>query len=76
MDVGTNHRITWRNVNSTVDIKGGKTIAISVDDKDTNNHFAGQPVYGVITSLTRCSDIPGPNMEVLPPCTNSGSGGG
>jgi len=71
MDVGTNHRVTWRNVHSTVDIKGGKTITISVDDRDTNNHFAGQPVYGVVTSLTPCSDIPGPNMEVLPPCTSS-----
>jgi hypothetical protein len=52
MDVGTNHRIVWKNVHSTVDIRGGKTITIFVDSKDTNNHFAGQPMYGVVTSFT------------------------
>jgi hypothetical protein len=70
MDVGTNHRIIWTNVNSIVDIKGGKTIAISLDDKQTNNHFAGQTIYGVVKSFTRCSDIPGQNMEVLEPCSS------
>jgi hypothetical protein len=50
VDVGTNHRIVWKNVHSTIDIKGGKTIKISLDDKDTKNHFAGQPIYGVVTS--------------------------
>ena len=33
VDVGTNHRITWKNVNSTIDIKGAKIISISLDDK-------------------------------------------
>jgi hypothetical protein len=68
MDVGTNHRITWKNVNSIVDIKEGKTISISLDDKETDKHFAGQTIYGIVKSLTRCSDRPGPNMEVLEPC--------
>jgi hypothetical protein len=75
MYVGTNHRTAWRNVHSTIDIRGGKIITISVDDKDTNHHFAGQPVYGVVTSLTRCSDEPLPNMEVLPPCSTSPEAG-
>jgi hypothetical protein len=69
MDVGTNNRIVWKNVHSTIDIKGGKTFSTSVNDNETNHHFAGQTIYGVVTSLTRCSDQPGPNMEVLPPCT-------
>ena len=69
MDVGTNHRIVWKNVHSTIDIKGGKTISISLNTKETKNHFAGQTIYGVVTSLTHCSDEPGPNMEVLPPCS-------
>jgi hypothetical protein len=68
MDVGTNHRIVWKNVQSTIDIKGGKTISILLNDNQTNRHFAGQPIYGIVTSFTRCSDEPGPNMEVLPPC--------
>lgn len=70
MDVGTNHRISWINVPTTININGEKTISISVDDKATNKHFAAQPVYGVVTSLTPCSDIPGPNMEILPRCSN------
>jgi hypothetical protein len=69
MDVGTNHRITWKNVHSIIDIKGGKTIAISLDDKETNKHFAGQTIYGVVKSFIRCSNQPGPNMEVLAPCS-------
>lgn len=71
MDVGTDHRVVWKNVHSVIDIKRGKTISISVDDNETNDHFAGQPILGVATSLIRCSDEPGPNMEVLPPCTSS-----
>jgi hypothetical protein len=73
MDVGTNHRITWPSVHSTIDIKGGKTISISLDDKETNKHFAGQTVYGVVKSFTKCSDQPGANMEVLAPCSTSSS---
>jgi hypothetical protein len=68
VDVGTNHRMVWKNVHSTIDIKGGKTIVISLDHEETKNHFARQSIYGVVTSLTPCSDEPGPNMEVLPSC--------
>jgi hypothetical protein len=69
MDVGTNHRITWKNVHSIVDIKEGKTISISLDDKETDKHFAAQTIYGIVKSLARCSDRPGPNMEVPEPCS-------
>jgi hypothetical protein len=71
VDVGTNHRIVWNDVQSTIDIKkGGKILAISLNDTQTNNHFGGQAVFGIVTSFIRCSDVPGPNMEVLPPCLN------
>jgi hypothetical protein len=69
MDVGTNHHIVWRNVPTTIDIHGGKTIIISVDDKATNHHFAGQPILAVVNSFIQCADVPGPNMEVLPSCS-------
>ena len=72
MDVGTNHRIVWKNVPTTIHINGDKTIIISVDTKATNNHFAGQPIVGVVKSFTLCSDIPGPNMEILPICSSVG----
>jgi hypothetical protein len=51
MDVGTNHKVVWKNVPALVDIKGGKTIIISVDNKATNNHFASQPILGVVNTL-------------------------
>jgi len=53
MDVGTNHRIVWKNVHSTIIIHGGKTISISVADNATNHHFAGQPIFGLVTSFVR-----------------------
>jgi hypothetical protein len=69
VDIGANHRIVWKNVQSTIDIKkGGKIISILLNDAQTNNHFGGRPIYGIVTSFIRCSDMPGPNMEVLPPC--------
>jgi len=69
VDVGTNQRVVWKEIPSTIDINGEKTISISVDDNMTNQHFASQPILGLITSFTFCSDIPGPNMELLTPCT-------
>jgi hypothetical protein len=68
MDVGTNHRVVWKNVPATISIQGGKTITISVDDNATNHHFAGQPVFGLVSSFIPCSDVPGANMELLPRC--------
>jgi hypothetical protein len=73
VDVGTNQREVWKDIPSTIDINGEKTISISVDDNMTNQHFASQPILGVITSFIFCSDIPGPNMELLTPCTKPAS---
>jgi plastocyanin len=70
MDVGTNHRIVWKNVPTTININGEKTITISVADNATNHHFAGQPIFGLVSSFVPCSEIPGPNMEILPPCSS------
>ena len=68
VDVGTNHKVAWKDVPALIDIKGGKTISISVNDKATNSHFAAQPILGVVKSYTHCSDIPGPDMIILPSC--------
>jgi hypothetical protein len=73
MDVATNQRIVWKDVPSTININGKKTISIFADDNMTNHHFASQPILGVVNSLLICSDIPGPNMEVLPPCSEPNS---
>ena len=69
MDVGTNNKVVWKDVPSVISIKGGKTISISLNDKATNSHFASQPILGVVKSYERCSDIPGPDMVVLPSCS-------
>lgn len=73
LDVGTNQRVIWKDVPSTININGKKTISISVDDNMTNHHFASQPILGVVSSFLICSDIPGPNMEVLDPCSQPNS---
>jgi hypothetical protein len=71
VDVGANHRIAWRNVDSAIYIKnGGKILSIFLDDAQTNNHFGGRPIFGIVNSFIRCSNEPGPNMEILPPCLN------
>jgi hypothetical protein len=57
MDVGTNKKVVWKDVPTTIAIKGGKTIAISVDDAATNKHFASQPILGVANSLASGLDI-------------------
>jgi hypothetical protein len=71
MDVGTNNRVVWKAVPSTIEINGKKTITISVDDNATNHHFAAQHILGVVKTFVLCSDIPGPDMQVLPPCTST-----
>src|SRR6476659_9518501 len=58
MDVGTNHRVVWKNVDSAISVNNGKTITISLNDKQTNSHFAGQPILGIVSLITRCSDVP------------------
>jgi hypothetical protein len=57
MDVGTNKKVVWKDVPTTISIKGGKTIAISVADDATNKHFAAQPILGVANSLTSGLDV-------------------
>ena len=76
MDVGTNHATSWEEVPATIDIGGGgKTITISLGHEETDHHFAGQPIRGVVTLLTPCSDTPGASMEVLPRCGSRAEGG-
>jgi hypothetical protein len=70
MEVGTNGATSWEEVPATIDIGGGgKTITISLDREETDHHFAGQPICGVVTSLTPCSDEPGPSMKMYPSCS-------
>ena len=70
-DVGSNNKASWFEVPTTITINDRKIISISLDDNNTNHHFGGQPLLGIVDSFIPCSDVPGPNMELLPPCSSS-----
>ena len=50
-DVGTNGKKAWNNVHTTIVISNGRTISISLADKDTQAHFMGQQIYGIVKQL-------------------------
>ncbi len=70
-DVGANGRVSWTEIPTTITINDRKIISIAIDDTKTNRHFGGQPLLGIVDSFVPCSDLPGPNMELLPSCTAS-----
>jgi hypothetical protein len=51
LDVGTNGNKAWDNVNATVDISKSRAITISLADEDTERHFMGQQIYGIVKGL-------------------------
>jgi hypothetical protein len=51
VDVGTNGNKAWDNVNATVDVSKGRSITISLADEDTQRHFMGQQIYGIVEGL-------------------------
>jgi hypothetical protein len=51
MDVGLNGETAWKQVNSDIELFKNKTITITLDDKDTEDHFANQLIYGKIKSF-------------------------
>lgn len=51
LDVGTNGNNAWNNVNATVDVSKGRSITISLADEDTQRHFMGQEIYGIVQGL-------------------------
>lgn len=61
--VALNNVVVWRNVKTTIAINNLSTIVISLDPKDTSNHFLGQSIYGVVTMI---KDKNGKVMESFP----------
>jgi hypothetical protein len=51
VDVKYNGTITWSNVDVNIVILRGKTIQITLDNNETDNHFQGQHIYGIVKSL-------------------------
>ena len=51
VDVKYNGTTTWSAVETEIRISRGSTIEISFDNNATDNHFEGQPIYGVVKSI-------------------------
>jgi hypothetical protein len=51
VDVGTNGKKAWNDVNATVVISKGRTISINLADEDTQRHFMGQQFYGIVKKI-------------------------
>jgi hypothetical protein len=51
LDLGTNGKEAWNDVNATVDISKGRSISIELADEDTERHFMGQHIYGIVERL-------------------------
>lgn len=50
-DIKYNGTITWSTVDTEILISNGRTITIWIDNKATDNHFQGQPIYGIVRSI-------------------------
>jgi len=50
-DIKINGITIWNNAKVFIIISQGKTITIDPDDKDTENHFGNQQVYGIVNRL-------------------------
>ena len=50
-DIKINGIIIWNDAGISITISKGNTITIDPDDKDTENHFGNQQVYGIVNRL-------------------------
>ena len=51
-DIREDNMDRWFGVQTSIVISDLNTITIYLDQEDTENHFQGQPIYGIIQSLT------------------------
>ncbi len=52
-DVSANGSPKWTGVNTLIMIEKFNAVAISFSSEQTDDHFHGQPLYGVVHSLTQ-----------------------
>jgi hypothetical protein len=69
-DVRVNGTIKWPGAHAQISINKLVVLTITLDPKDTSNHFGGQPIYGVVTSMT------GTNNEKIVGTTPAATAGG
>jgi hypothetical protein len=51
VDVATDGQPKWTGANALIIIDKNNVVSLSLATEDTDNHFMGQPIYGVVKSL-------------------------
>jgi hypothetical protein len=52
VDVATDGESAWTSVDALLIIEKNNVLSISLATEDTDDHFQGQPIYGVVDSMT------------------------
>jgi hypothetical protein len=52
VDIATDGQPKWTGVDALIIIQNNNMISISVATEDTDDHFKGQPIYGIVDSMT------------------------
>jgi hypothetical protein len=52
VDVATDGQPKWTGVDTVILIEGSNVISLSLASEDTDDHFGGQPIYGIVDSMT------------------------
>jgi len=52
VDVATNGETAWTAADALIIIEKNNVVSISLATEDTEDHFAGQPIYGIVESMT------------------------
>jgi hypothetical protein len=50
-DIKINGQVVWKAAQISLAILNGSTFMIDPNDKETDNHFGAQPVYGIVTRI-------------------------
>ena len=58
VDVSTDGTVEWQNVPVSIDIFNGNIISILLYPSETDNHFKGQPIYGVVVWILDANNNP------------------
>jgi len=52
VDVATNGEMAWTGADALIIIEKNNVVSISLATEDTEDHFGGQPIYGIVESMT------------------------
>jgi hypothetical protein len=52
VDVAVDGEARWTGADALIVIEKNNVVSISVASEDTDDHFSGQPIYGIVDSMT------------------------